>query len=294
MSLLNRRRFLSIAAAGGVLAGSPALAAAPSAFWKGRALGAGASMQLVGLDSADASAIFARVEAEILRLEKVFSLYLPDSEVARLNASGTLNGPSFDLLQVLSLSDRLNRATDGAFDPTVQSVWQAKATGADAATAQDLVGWQHVQFDSAQVRLGAGQSITLNGIAQGYITDKIAALLRAQGLRDVLVDMGEVVGLGHRPDGTAWKMGVAAPDGTLLHRVQLSDRALATSAANGTVLADGPHILDPKGGRTAHGIVSVSAPSAALADGLSTALCLMDDAAAVLVHFPEAELVLRA
>lgn len=294
MTVLNRRRFLSIAAASGVLAGSPALAGAPVAHWKGRALGAGASMQLVGMDSAEAAPLFAQVEAEVLRLEKVFSLYLPDSELAQLNANSTLTAPSFDLLQVLSLSGRLHRATGGRFDPTIQSVWQAKATGGDVAAAQNAVGWQHVSFDSAAVRLGAGQSITLNGIAQGYITDKIAALLRGQGLRDVLVDMGEVVGLGQRPDGGAWKMGVAAPDGTVLHRVQLTDRALATSAAEGTVLAGGSHILDPAGGRSAHGIVSVSAPSAALADGLSTALCLVDDPAAILAQFPEADLILRA
>ncbi len=166
--------------------------------------------------------------------------------------------------------------------------------GHDLEAAMALVGWHNVHFESSRITVGRGQSLTFNGIAQGYITDKIAALLRGHGLSDVLVDMGEVMGLGNRPDGTPWKLGVAAPDGQILHRVELSDRALATSATHGTVLAGGPHILDPKGDGGQPVLVSVSAPSAALADGLSTALCLTDETQRVLSQFPKAELILRA
>ncbi|MGH1414901.1 MAG: FAD:protein FMN transferase [Pelagimonas sp.] len=294
MTVLTRRRFLTIAAAGGAVAACPVSARTPVARWTGRALGAGASMQLVGLGGDAAAEIFAQVEAEILRLEAVFSLYDPQSELSRLNQDGTLAGPSFDFLQVLSLSNRLNVATKGRFDPSIQSLWHAKATGGDLEAAMALVGWHNVHFESSRITVGRGQSLTFNGIAQGYITDKIAALLRGHGLSDVLVDMGEVMGLGNRPDGTPWKLGVAAPDGQILHRVQLSDRALATSATHGTVLAGGPHILDPKGDGGQPVLVSVSAPSAALADGLSTALCLTDETQRVLSQFPKAELILRA
>nr|WP_325166430.1 FAD:protein FMN transferase [Thermohalobaculum xanthum] len=153
-------------------------------------------------------------------------------------------------------------------------------------------------FDSHSVKLGRpGMALTLNGIAQGAVADRVAALLRAEGLTDLLVDMGEIAGLGHRPDGTPWQAGIADPGGALQARVGLSDRALATSAPMGTVLDAGGavgHILDPRGGHAAPGwrLVSVSAPKAALADGLSTAFALMErpriDAA--LARHPETRL----
>ncbi|WP_054458982.1 FAD:protein FMN transferase [Phaeobacter sp. 11ANDIMAR09] len=55
--------------------------------------------------------------------------------------------------------------------------------------------------------------------------------------------------LGQRPDGTAWHVSVAAPEGELRAKVSLSDRALATSAAAGTLGGKGSsHILDPRTG----------------------------------------------
>ena len=124
-------------------------------------------------------------------------------------------------------------------------------------------------------------ALTLNGIAQGYIADRVAGLLRARGLVDVLVDTGEIKALGRRADGTPWRAGIAMPDGTPVARRMLSGRALATSAPMATLLdaARGAgHILDPRTGEPAARwrLASVSAPRAALADALSTAFCLMD------------------
>ncbi|MEP2718449.1 FAD:protein FMN transferase [Pseudophaeobacter sp.] len=277
---LSRRRFLSISAA--VIAAGPAAAASEkSARWQGRAMGAPAQMVISGLDQAAAAPLFARVEAELLRLEKIFSLFHPGSQLTRLNTAGHLTAPAPELLDVLSLSASLNAATKGAFDPTVQPLWQALALGQDIPNP--VVGWQFVSFDSTEVRLQRPEmALTLNGIAQGYITDRVAGLLRSAGLQDVLLDMGEIAALGQRPDGSAWQVGVATPDGELRSKLTLSDRALATSAAAGTLVGDAQsHILDPQTGKGAEPtrLVSVSAPRAALADGLSTALCLLPKAA---------------
>ena len=124
-------------------------------------------------------------------------------------------------------------------------------------------------------------ALTLNGVAQGYIADRIADLLRAEGMARVLVDMGEIHAVGSRADGTPWRAGIALPGGDLRPgSVPLVDRALATSAPLGTVLDPAGrigHIVDPRTGRPG-GLwrqVSVSASRAALADGLSTGFCLM-------------------
>ena len=305
MTRPTRRRFLSISAmacASGALAGP-----VPEARWTGTALGAGASLRVVGLAPEAAAPIFASVQHELARLEGIFSLYRPNSELSRLNETGRLERPSAELLEVLSLSGSLHHATGGAFDPTVQPLFAANAAAAglgrtvapeEIAGARAATGWDGVRFDSMSIRLERpGAALTLNGIAQGYVTDRIAALLKAHGLSDTLIDMGEVAALGHRADGQAWRAGVMAPDGRLLHRLTLTDRALATSAPKGTVLdPDGRlgHIFDPVTGHEARAaaVIAVSAPSAVIADGLSTALCVLpvEARADAVAAFPGAKL----
>ncbi|AXI53607.1 FAD:protein FMN transferase [Sulfitobacter sp. JL08] len=293
---LSRRRFLTISAACTLCATQAQ--ATEVVRWQGRALGAGASMQLSGLSQHQAHPVIRAVEQELNRLENIFSLYRDGSEIVRLNTSGQLAAPSADLLHVLSLSGSMNAATLGAFDPTVQPVWRALAKGDDPASARSAVGWQHVEFDAGMVRFTrADMALTLNGIAQGYITDRIAALLRDRGLDNVLIDMGEIAAIGPRPDGRDWRAGVSQPDGRIVHHVALRDRAIATSAPDGTIFptADNAgHIIDPTAilNGTQHKLVSVSAPSAAVADGLSTACCLLvaDAARAAVAAFGGAEI----
>lgn len=304
--MTNRRRFLMIAAAAATgLATSGAASAAKSAqvpyVWQGAALGARATIRLT---HPDAAAITARAAAEIDRLEDVFSLYRSGSALARLNNAGRIASPPFELLECLSLCGTVHRATAGRFDPTVQRLWQAHAVAAtqgraispdERRAALRLTGWRGVALSEQAVTLRQGMALTLNGIAQGYIADRIAALLAAEGLTDILIDTGELRALGHNPAGGPWPV-TLQPSG---RELGLVSRALATSAPLGTVFdAAGQvgHILDPRTGMPAPAVwqaVSVSAPSAALVDALSTAACLMPDRAAILAaldQFPETRL----
>lgn len=285
MTRLNRRRFLTISAAACAL---PASASAPAARWRGSALGAPASLTVAGISDAEAAPLFSAVEAELTRLENIFSLYRPLSEISRLNAAGRLAAPAPEMLQVLTLCSKVHDATSGAFDPTVQSLWDGHRKAA---------GWHSVQVSPAEILLpGPDAALTLNGIAQGAVTDRIAAFLRSHGLRNLLVDIGEVAALGTRTDGTAWQAGIASPDGRVVQRLTLSDRALATSAPFAPLYAGQnreAHILPPDDShRLQQKLISVSAPQAAIADGLSTALCLLDSGAAqdALASFPGARI----
>lgn len=301
---ISRRRFLTMTAA---FAALPALAdsAPPVTEWRGIALGARASLRLVGATEDAARDTFSAVEAELSRLEGIFSLYRNDSALSHLNKTGRLSAPPSEMLELLSLAAAIHRNTGGAFDPTVQTLWVLLAeTGEDLPDSAKLdaaragIGWKHVRATPAEVAFARpGMAMTLNGIAQGYITDRVADLLRQRGFTDVLIDMGEVRALGHRPDGRPWQAGIAAPDGRIVHRTTLGDRAVATSAPMGTRLgADGAlgHILDPRTGIpvAARDLVSVSADHAVLADALSTAFSIMKDAeiAAALGAYPTARL----
>lgn len=296
--MIPRRRFLAISAA--ALALPAAGRAEPMYTWTGIALGARATLRL---SHPDAPAIAKRVAAEISRLEKIFSLYRADSALSRLNRAGTLDAPPFELLECLSLAGAVHRASAGRFDPTVQPLWasyaEAFARGTspapdDLRKARDLTGWDGVSFNASAITLRPGMALTLNGIAQGYIADRVADMLTDQGLTNIMIDTGEFRALGSHPDGSAWPVRLAAGG-----EVPLVARALATSAPLGTTFDDGArvgHILDPRTGLPAHSIwreVSISAESAALADALSTAACLFDtqaEIAACLASFPGARL----
>ena len=113
--MTTRRRFLAISAAATIFPGLSS--AAPVHTWQGVALGARATLRLA---HPDAKEISARVAAEISRLEDIFSLYRPDSSLMRLNRTGRLDAPPFELLECLSLAGAVHRASEGRFDPTVQ------------------------------------------------------------------------------------------------------------------------------------------------------------------------------
>ncbi|KAB2955582.1 MAG: FAD:protein FMN transferase [Rhizobiaceae bacterium] len=306
---MTRRRFVAISASalGAAIAGLPmaAGAATPLTRWRGVALGAEAS---ISLRHPEAGRIITACRAEIARLERIFSLYDAESVLTRLNADGRLDAPPFELLELLGQCDVLNAATGGLFDPTVQPLWAAyaeafaggRAPDADAIDrALERVGWSGVSAEAGQIAFARpGMAITLNGIAQGYVADRVAALLRAEGLTDVLVNTGEMRALGGHPDGGAWPVSFDDGSGAPAGSIDLRDAALASSAPLGTAFdAEGRvgHILDPRSGKPAAPawrLVSVTARTAALADGLSTAFCLMSRAEIerTLASFPDAAL----
>jgi len=146
----------------------------------------------------------------------------------------------------------------------------------------DRTGWQHVRYSSTEVSFSRdGMGLTLNGIAQGYIADRVTQLFKDNGVTNVMVNTGEISAMGAAPDGDAWRVKLGSTDG---NSVLLNNAAIATSAPLGTTFdAAGAlgHILDPRTGMPG-GIwsqVSVVSKSAAIADGLSTAFCLMEKAA---------------
>jgi thiamine biosynthesis lipoprotein len=284
--MLSRRRFIAISAALAPTLLPRGLSAGPGLHVEtGMALGAKVTLRLI---HPDAPRLAARAMAEIHRLEAIFSLYLQDSALCRLNRNGRLEAPPFELLECLGLAGAVHAASGGRFDPTVQPLWQAEAEAVlrgqplspdERAAAAALIGWQDVVLGPSEISLRPGMALTLNGIAQGFIADRVAALLAEAGLTRALIDTGEMRAL---PEGD-WPVRLASGD-----EIALRNRALATSEPLGmTFGGDGltSHILDPRQARPVQAAwrsVSVSAPTAALADALSTAACLTATRAEVL------------
>ena len=194
---LTRRRMIAIVAAtagSAFLSGGRRAWAGEAVRWRGSALGAQVSIDIFHPDREEAERIVQFCLAEVRRLERQFSLYRADSAICALNRSGILVAPEPDMVALLKASLQFSDLTDGAFDPTVQPLWQLYAEhfssekpDPDGPPAERLtdalakVGRSGLRVSDARVSLVRhGAAITLNGIAQGYATDRVVDVLRTR------------------------------------------------------------------------------------------------------------------
>src|SRR5215470_8365170 len=318
-SLTRRRAIRIVAAAAGlplVIAAVRATAPPGQLFgWQGEVLGALSELTLWHTDAALAQRTILRVRGEIARYERIFSLYREDSEISRLNAAGTLDKPSPELRRLVEESRRLSLLSDGAFDISVQPLWrlyeahfwshsdiQPDIAARARDVARELVDFRNIDIGGTRIAFTrAGMGITLNSLAQGFITDAIADLLRNEGFESAVVDLGEFHTIGRHPDGHPWRIGIrnALAQGGIARTIELEDTALAVSGGYGTTFEPTGrfhHIFDPHTGACANGLVDVAVigPRATAANGLSTAICVAgeDHAAGLLAAFPGTRAIL--
>ncbi|QFI77263.1 MULTISPECIES: FAD:protein FMN transferase [Bradyrhizobium] len=301
MRRISRRRFVRISAAAAGLGLLPselaARADAAPVTWRGTVLGAVATMEIHHGDRREAERLISLASAEAHRLERLFSLYLKDSALVELNRTGILVDPAAEMVDLLTTAQHYSKLTDRSFDVTVQPLWDLYAShfareGADPAgppsaaiqAALACVGCGRLSVGRDRIAMPRGMAVTLNGIAQGYVTDKIVELLQAHGIAHSLVDMGEARAIGPRPDGRPWDVGVADPEvaGRTETVLSVVDRALSTSGAYGFRFdPEGRfnHLFDPRTGGCAARYRSVTTVSrgATAADALSTAFSLMPE-----------------
>jgi FAD:protein FMN transferase len=232
-------------------------------------------------------------------LEEQISYFRPGSELSRVNLLAAeepveLGPPLFDLLR---LAMTLYEETEGAYDVTSAPLWEAwgfaRRSGqipspAQLAEARSRVGSHLVELDATRrtVRFRQpGVRINLASIGKGYALDVCAERLLALGLADFLLHGGQssVLARGNRGKEEPWEIGIRHPrqPGRRLGVVRLHDRALGTSGGQFQSFRHQGHryghILDPRSGWPAEAVLAttVLAPSAALADALSTAFYVM-------------------
>ena len=304
---MNRRRCLGILAScaaipvmAGVPGGAHALAGLKKITWSGLALGANAHFILYTDDEHRARQTLQNMLVEIKRLEQYFSLFLERSLIKDLNASGVLNNPPPEFYQLLAKALEISALSVGRFDPSVQPLFMAfKACARDRAgfafgrpyeideriiEARTLIGWRHIECSPERISFARpGMAITLNGIAQGYITDRATEILKAAGFGQTLVNFGEYNALASRPGQDGWRIQLGEQPGNSVINNQgrpvwrLKHGAIAASDKSGYVFDEKlalHHMLDPQLGTSAGHWreIYVAAPNATLADGASTAL----------------------
>lgn len=268
---VTRRRFLAVSA---VAAGAAALGLKDrDVRWQGIALGADANLTISGGDPQKAKIALAAALDTIRRMERLFSLYDPASALSVLNSTGSLEAePEF--LRLMAIVAEAHRLTGGMFDPTVQPLFAQALSGHQPDPAlYNRIGWHHVRIDGSMISFARpGMAMTLNGIAQGFATDRVSETLAAHGFTATLVNVGEF-----RIGNRSTSIGIGGINGDLAGKLNLENAAVATSASNGFLLpGGGSHILYPQmaGAVTGWASATVVAQTAAMADALSTALIL--------------------
>jgi len=238
--------------------------------------------------------------AEIERLDGLLSRHRPDTPLARLNRTGRIDAPPSELLDVLVRAQECSRRTDGAFDVTVAPLLQlyerSFADGGVAPTRGEVEAARRL-VDHSALRVGEDavvladprMSVTLDGIAKGYIVDRTVAVLVRGGAERVMVNAGgDVATAGSGSERDPWTIGIQDPhDPTdYVGLVRLGGECIATSGDYiGSFTEDRSHhhIIDPRTGRspTQASSVSVVAATAMEADALSTAVLVLGPEAGI-------------
>ena len=298
---MRRRRLLSASLGWGAMTGLAGLAghADQEALVKQTlhtgsdlAFGSTVTIKVLDVDSLKAQAAIQDALQQVRKIDVLMSLQQERSQVFQLNRHGILTGPDAHLLNVLAFSYQLSLLTAGAFDVTVQPLWEAfsvaSANGGlpsstEISAAKALVNWKKLEFDAEQVRLmSPGMSITLNGVAQGYAVDLALQTLHQRGVQHALLDTGEFGSIGSKAHDQPWLLGVGHPRhfDLVTATLKMDGRKVATSGDYATFFSPDfihHHIFDPSSGDSPLELASatVIAPTGILADGLSTAFMVM-------------------
>jgi FAD:protein FMN transferase len=285
----TRRTFIGASLGAGVLMGLSTDNETDRLQWRERALhGFGTTLWLRAAHH-DVDALNRGLDEAITAIRDIeaqMSLFDKDSDITTLNKTGLLKQPGQHLVAALTLSQSIAQASDGSFDPTVQSFWplwvNSKLAGQIPTSlaldeAKLRVDWRGIQIKANEIRFDRpGMQISLNGIAQGYAADYARDVLTKHGVQNALLNTGEWSAMGQAQAEHPWRLGIADPHqvNKVLTDIVSHGDSIATSADNTIVFTDDRryhHVLNPKTGMSpAHmSMVTVIAPSCALADALT-------------------------
>ena len=200
-------------------------------------MGGPCSLQIVGRDDTAMGLAAKAAMDEVRRIELKYSRYRLDSIVSRINQAAGLNAVEVDeeTSTLLAFADQLWQQSEGLFDITsgvLRTVWDFKRATVPApkalSEALSLVGWDKVVLSAHSVGLSQrGMELDFGGFGKEYAADRAAAVLKREGVRQALVNLGgDLHALDDPvfPESTAWTVGIQHPRAP-------SDQPLASVAA---------------------------------------------------------------
>ena len=242
-----------------------------------------------------------RAFEEMNRLIGILNRFDDSTALAALNAEGRLKDAPPELIHLIQKSMRYHDVSTGLFDITVRplvDLFQEKLGGPDAREpTENEIRDALERVDSGGIAVSDqavefrrdGMSVTLDGIAKGFIVDAVAEALTSGKVRNYLVNAGgDIRTSGRRENRESWRVAVQDPEkqGDYPEVLSMTKGAVATSG-NYEIFYDQErmyhHIVDSNSGRSPglHASVTVRAPTAMAADALATTLYLIDPAGGI-------------
>jgi thiamine biosynthesis lipoprotein len=235
------------------------------------------------------------VFTEFRRIDALMSTYKPESELSRVNenAAAAPVRVSRELYDLLATSIEYSKLTHGAFDVTYASVgylydYRAHRHPDAEAIASALPGidYRHIQLDPHRLTVRfrqPGVRVDLGGIAKGHAVDRGIAVLQEHGIDRAMVNAGGDTRIIGDRLGRPWIVGIRHPDdeNKVVLRIPLTDTAMSTSGDYERYFEEDEvryhHILDPKTGRSASKLRSVTiiAATATRSDALTKSVFVM-------------------
>ena len=236
------------------------------------------------------------IEAELMKVDGEFSMFNPQSTVARINRGDSTVERSEMFNEIYQLAQTVSKETDGAFDITVAPLVNAWG-----------FGFKHEQLptpEQVDSLLQLRNQMDFSAIAKGYGCDVVARLLESHGIHNYMVEIGgEVVVSGKNAKGDDWHIGITKPtedslnvEGEMQTVLSITDHAMATSGNYRNFYYQGgrkyAHTIDPRTGYPVqHSLLSatVLAENCATADAYATSFMVLgvEGAKAVLARHPE-------
>jgi thiamine biosynthesis lipoprotein len=261
-------------------------------------LGSPFEMTVVAKDTVQGNEYIDLAVAEVKRIENLISDWIPTTQISQVNKNAGIEPVKVDkeVFDLVGRAIKISQITSGAFDisyASMDKIWKfdgsMKAMPTDEAIKKSVakIGYMDIILDSKEQTIflkNEGMKLGLGGIGQGYIADKIKALLQSKGCVSGIVNVsGDINTWGKQVDGKLWTVAIVNPmnKNKVFATFPLEDSAVETSGSyEKFVIFNGirySHIIDPRTGYPAQGVVSVSvfAKQTEIADALATGIFVL-------------------
>ena len=261
-------------------------------------LGSPFELTVVAQDTLQGNIFIDQGIAEVKRIENLISDWIPTTLISEINRNAGIRPikVTTELYDLVERSIKISELTSGAFDISYASmdrIWKFDGSMKSMPTEEAIknsvakIGYKKIILNPKESTVflqDAGMKVGLGGIGQGYIADKVYELLLSKGCQSGLINVsGDIKAWGKQPNGEAWTVGIINPvnKNKVFATFPLDNSAVETSGNyekyvtfNGKRYS---HIIDPRTGYPATGLVSVSvfAKQTEVADALATGVFVL-------------------
>ncbi len=261
-------------------------------------LGSPFEIMVVAKDTVQGNVYINMAVGEVRRIENEISDWIPTTPISEVSRNAGIKPVKvpIEVFELVERAIKVSQITSGAFDisyASMDKIWKFDGSMKEMPTPEAIkksvekIGYKNIIVDKKEQTIflkTEGMKLGLGGIGQGYIADKIKALLLSKGCSSGLVNVsGDIFAWGRQPDGKPWTVGIVNPmnKNKIIATFPLENSAVETSGSyEKFVVFDGKrysHIIDPRTGYPAMGVVSVSvfAKQTEIADALATGIFVL-------------------